>query len=78
MPYCPIRDRRVVYLDCKECDEKLCKEIKINPKKQNETPSISEENDDSDDEVRKKILIAAGLTLPVVSLVLAVVLWSML
>lgn len=25
--YCPLAKRRVVYLDCKECEEKLCKEI---------------------------------------------------
>lgn len=78
MPYCPIHERRVVYLDCQECERKICKEIVINPKKQNKASSISVEDDDSDDEVKRKILMAAVLTLPVVGLVLAVVLWSML
>lgn len=31
--YCPILERNVVYLDCLDCDEKLCeKEENINKK----------------------------------------------
>lgn len=28
MPYCPIKKRKTVYLDCLECEEKGCRAVK--------------------------------------------------
>lgn len=39
MPYCPIKKRKTVYLDCLECEEKGCK----NPPKKNPNPKTQED-----------------------------------
>lgn len=37
--YCPILKRKVIYLDCLECEDKLCE----NPQNQQESENISQE-----------------------------------
>lgn len=51
MPYCPFLRRKVTYLDCQECDEKICKttEKVIGLQKEDKTSSIPEDGDSPSD-----------------------------
>lgn len=43
--YCPILNRKVIYLTCQECEDKLCKKEKTKETiKQEEVKTISKNN----------------------------------
>ena len=52
MQLCPIINNNVVYLECLECDDKICKKIKKDNKKEKENENDNDKRNLSDPDKR--------------------------